>query len=484
MFLSFSGIDYDHDEAASDKLDELRPGRAARVRRATAATCSSSPWATRAPTCTACSEPRSRTRTTPSAPRRGARAPGASSRIDRGARDPDRDHPRPAAQRHLRPRSPADVRLPRRRRQPVGTADVEGPGGRDLRLRARAAQRRRAASPGTQLEPLALKGKAAPVEAFALTGLDRSPLAARRAPPAGDRRTGGRAAAPLEARLAAVAGGRGGIVGISAEAGMGKSRLVAEFVRAVRAGATSWSPSASASRSAPTSATAVWREIWRTLLGVDGGGAGRRAGRGARARAARDRPRARRSARRSSTSLLGLSIPDNELTASFDPKLRKTSLENLLADCLRARAAARAARARARGLPLARRRSRATCSRCSRALPPRRRCCSCSPTGPRRRCPQGLALGAAAGARGAPRSRRSDERGDARGRAARSWRELLGDEREIAPDAARARRRPRPGQPVLRRGAPQLRRTPRGSTPPTCRRCGRWSSRRACTAWS
>ncbi|HJW90908.1 MAG TPA: hypothetical protein VJ436_09755 [Anaerolineales bacterium] len=31
-------------------------------------------------------------------------------------------------------------------------------------------------------------------------------------------------------------------------------------------------------------------------------------------------------------------IPDNDLTRSFDAKLRKTSLEALLADCLRARA--------------------------------------------------------------------------------------------------------------------------------------------------
>ena len=37
-------------------------------------------------------------------------------------------------------------------------------------------------------------------------------------------------------------------------------------------------------------------------------------------------------------ALLGISIPDNELTRSFDAELRKTSLEALLADCLRARA--------------------------------------------------------------------------------------------------------------------------------------------------
>jgi adenylate cyclase len=36
--------------------------------------------------------------------------------------------------------------------------------------------------------------------------------------------------------------------------------------------------------------------------------------------------------------VLNLQIPDNELTASFDAKLRKESLESLLVDCLRARA--------------------------------------------------------------------------------------------------------------------------------------------------
>ena len=35
---------------------------------------------------------------------------------------------------------------------------------------------------------------------------------------------------------------------------------------------------------------------------------------------------------------LNVSIPDNELTSSFDAKLRKESLEALLVDCLRARA--------------------------------------------------------------------------------------------------------------------------------------------------
>ena len=41
-------------------------------------------------------------------------------------RDPDRDRPRPPAQRHIRPRHAAHVRLPRRRREPVRPAHVQG----------------------------------------------------------------------------------------------------------------------------------------------------------------------------------------------------------------------------------------------------------------------------------------------------------------------------------------------------------------------
>ena len=42
------------------------------------------------------------------------------------ARHPDRRHPRPAAQRHVRARHAPHVRVPRRRGEPLGAADVEG----------------------------------------------------------------------------------------------------------------------------------------------------------------------------------------------------------------------------------------------------------------------------------------------------------------------------------------------------------------------
>ena len=127
------------------------------------------------------------------------------------------------------------------------------------------------------------------------------------------------------------------VVGISAEAGLGKSRLVAEFVRAVRAGG-----GFVAFGECPAFGTNadyfVWQEIWRSLLGVD-----------ERGTEAEQRLAVERALEQVDPALvqrapllgplLGITIPENDLTSSFDAKLRKTSLEGLLADCLRARAA-------------------------------------------------------------------------------------------------------------------------------------------------
>ena len=71
-------------------------------------------------------------------------------------------------------------------------------------------------------------------------------------------------------------------------------------------------------------------------------------------------------------ALLGIAIPDNELTGGLDAELRKTSLEALLADCLRGRASESRSSSSSR-TATGSTRSRATCSRSSpaarRALP-------------------------------------------------------------------------------------------------------------------
>jgi len=185
------------------------------------------------------------------------------------------------------------------------------------------------------LPPIAVKGKAEPVSAFALasskSGASRHhsgyemPMVGR----------GGQLDA-MTSRLGKALAGEGGIVGISAEAGMGKSRLVAELVHtATERGARVAIGECQAYGT--NTGYFVWREIWTTLFGVDDD-----LPEDARVRALEDRltaidpalvPRAPLL-----DGLLGLTIPDNELTAAFDAKLRKTSLEGLLVECLRAHA--------------------------------------------------------------------------------------------------------------------------------------------------
>lgn len=183
------------------------------------------------------------------------------------------------------------------------------------------------------LEPLALKGKARPVPAFALTGTTglRSRRVVRYTLPLVGRE---RELSRLRDALASAHDGRGGIVGISAEAGMGKSRLVAELLRG--AGETGALAAVGECQSFGTTASyVVWRPIWRRLLGVpETAGIAEQADAVASALAGVDAALVSRAPLLG--ELLDVDLPDTELTASLDPKLRKTSLENLLVDCLQA----------------------------------------------------------------------------------------------------------------------------------------------------
>lgn len=185
------------------------------------------------------------------------------------------------------------------------------------------------------LEPLRLKGKAQPLEAALLTGA-RRPQSRRRLrfelPMYGRR-------AELQVLLDALertldSGSR--IVAVSGEAGLGKSRLLAEFARACqRRGQPVLFGECESLGS--TTGYFVWREVWRRLLGIadDAQPAAQRAAVEA-AVAAIDPallPRAPLLG-----EVLGVSMADTELTAALDAKLRKGSLEDLLLQCLRQRA--------------------------------------------------------------------------------------------------------------------------------------------------
>jgi class 3 adenylate cyclase/tetratricopeptide (TPR) repeat protein len=183
-----------------------------------------------------------------------------------------------------------------------------------------------------KLADLSVKGKAAPVAARRLTGRSRGAEYRQR-----------RAVHPLVGRAAELGtlleladrarAGHGQVVGIAAEAGMGKSRLVEEVVRQL--GEQGWPTYTGAAASVGSAISYLaWQGIWPALLGVavDGDPV----------------PALERALTAADTGLLGrlpllgavlgTTIDDNDLTRAFDAKLRKTSLESLLLRLLSLRA--------------------------------------------------------------------------------------------------------------------------------------------------
>ena len=184
-----------------------------------------------------------------------------------------------------------------------------------------------------RLPDMTVKGKATPIGVYELGGLaGRAPRRSTRyeLPIVGRRAE----LAALEEALVQVESGKGAIVGISAEAGIGKSRLVAEFVRRARGRGRRVAFGECLAFGSSTS-YAVWREIWRELLGVDDADAGAERVSDSLAQAVASIDPALVPRVPLLGPLLGLSIADNELTSGLDVELRKTSLESLLADALR-----------------------------------------------------------------------------------------------------------------------------------------------------
>ena len=182
------------------------------------------------------------------------------------------------------------------------------------------------------LADLTLKGKAAAVAARRLAGRGRRAFYRQRRPA---RPLLGRAGEITTLmRLAELAhGGQGQVIGVVAEAGMGKSRLVEEALNVLgEDGLRSYTGAAAAVGSATS--YLVWQDIWSALLGV-----------GADSDLV---PTLEKALAEVDVGLvprlpllgavLGLAMEDNELTASFDAKLRKTSLESLLLGYLSGRA--------------------------------------------------------------------------------------------------------------------------------------------------
>lgn len=130
--------------------------------------------------------------------------------------------------------------------------------------------------------------------------------------------------------------GRGQVVALTAEAGMGKSRLLAEALKYAQQRPILGFAGECQSYGTTTSYL-VWRWIWRSFFGVQSSSS------------LPEQIEQLKSALEHYNPellprlpllgvLLDLDIPDSDLTRSFDTKLRKTSLESLLVECVQRRA--------------------------------------------------------------------------------------------------------------------------------------------------
>ena len=188
-----------------------------------------------------------------------------------------------------------------------------------------------------KLAPLHVKGKGAPIAVQRLLEVQDRQSIRLQAP---------RYALPLIGRaeelatitrlLARAVAGFGHIVGLTAEAGLGKSRLIAEVIRVAQTRKVVVFGGECLAYGTHTSYL-VWQTIWRAFFGLTPG----------LSVEAQVASIARELSRLDPTLLprlpllgavLNLPIPDNELTSGFDAKLRKASLEALLVTCLLARA--------------------------------------------------------------------------------------------------------------------------------------------------
>ena len=183
-------------------------------------------------------------------------------------------------------------------------------------------------------EPIAMKGKGEPQPVFAVTGIShhratRLPEPAYRLPMVGRQQE----LAIIDQKLQLALKGKGQVVGITAEAGMGKSRLVAEVIRLARKRGFIGYGGACQS-SGTNTAYLVWQPIWQAFFDLDLEMPQRK-----QIRLLEGELEDRIPGRLESLPLLGLvldlPLPDNDFTRALEPKDRKSALQSLLEDCLR-----------------------------------------------------------------------------------------------------------------------------------------------------
>lgn len=189
-----------------------------------------------------------------------------------------------------------------------------------------------------ELSPLSVKGKAAPVAVGSLLGIKEPPALRLREPvytlPMVGRENELALVEDLLGRV--VSEGEGQILGITAEAGMGKSRLLAEIIRR---SSERWLVGYGGEGHSYGTATPylAWRSLWQAFFYI------------ASTWTLEDQLSVLETQLALTDpaflprlpllgTVLNLPLADNDLTHTLEGQMRKSSLEGLLIDCLRARA--------------------------------------------------------------------------------------------------------------------------------------------------
>jgi class 3 adenylate cyclase/tetratricopeptide (TPR) repeat protein len=188
-----------------------------------------------------------------------------------------------------------------------------------------------------QFEPIAVKGKTQAITVYGVHGIVEAQAEGLREPhytlPMIGRRD---ELAAISALMDQAIDSAGQIVGIVADAGMGKSRLAAEVIRtAVEKGFAGYGGACQSYGA--TMSYLVWHSIWRGFFGVDHHASVEEQIAGLAEQLIDIDPTLEQR-----LPLLGfalnIAIPDNEFTAALEPELRHELLHELLLECIRHRA--------------------------------------------------------------------------------------------------------------------------------------------------
>jgi class 3 adenylate cyclase/tetratricopeptide (TPR) repeat protein len=189
------------------------------------------------------------------------------------------------------------------------------------------------------LPMLTVKGKSQPVTVFSLNAITRHknyrlldpiyalPMIGRQAE-----------VEAIRQKMELAAHGQGQVVAITAEAGMGKSRLVAEMIRQSQQ-AGFYGYGGACQSDGVNTGYLVWHAILRGLLDVDGDAPITKQSQQLAAALENFAPQ-RLPAMPLVAITLGLSLPENDFSRGLEPKDRKSAIEAALVDCVRGAALA------------------------------------------------------------------------------------------------------------------------------------------------